>query len=100
MENFLASRPAITKLGSSMKNLSGGVFTPMGEKKTDAVIVTPPPGAATPAAGTSLLAHGAGQAGDDDFHAVRVEVIRENGAVERIVVHCQCGERIELDCLY
>lgn len=32
--------------------------------------------------------------------AARVEVVKEGGAVVRLVLHCSCGERIEVECLY
>ena len=30
----------------------------------------------------------------------RVECARDGDRVTRIIVHCACGERIEIDCLY
>ena len=33
-------------------------------------------------------------------HEPQVELVREDGVVQRIVIVCRCGERIELDCAY
>jgi hypothetical protein len=30
----------------------------------------------------------------------QVEVVKEGDKVVRLVVHCACGERIEVECLY
>ena len=29
-----------------------------------------------------------------------VEVVKEGGKVVRLIVHCVCGERVEVECLY
>jgi hypothetical protein len=29
-----------------------------------------------------------------------VEVVKEGDKVVRLIVHCACGERVEIDCLY
>ncbi|MCX6938200.1 MAG: hypothetical protein NTU80_09950 [Verrucomicrobia bacterium] len=30
----------------------------------------------------------------------RIECVREGDRITRVIVHCSCGERIEIDCLY
>jgi len=37
---------------------------------------------------------------DHDMSDVKVEVVSENGRVERVIVHCSCGKRMELRCEY
>jgi hypothetical protein len=43
-------------------------------------------------AGPALAAPGAA--------ASHVEVVKEGDKIARLVVHCSCGERIEVECLY
>jgi hypothetical protein len=33
-------------------------------------------------------------------HGTRIECIREGDRITRLIVHCACGEHIEIDCLY
>lgn len=30
----------------------------------------------------------------------RIECVRQGDRITRVIVHCACGERIEIDCLY
>jgi hypothetical protein len=32
--------------------------------------------------------------------SAQVEVVKEGDKVVRLIVHCVCGERVEIDCLY
>jgi hypothetical protein len=32
--------------------------------------------------------------------SANVEVVKEGDKVVRLIVHCVCGERVEIDCLY
>lgn len=33
-------------------------------------------------------------------HAARLEILRDGDDVQKIIAHCRCGERIEIDCDY
>ena len=90
MENFLASRPSIAKLGVKPK-ASAHLFTSLANR-TPARPVTPSPSDPSAAPATPGSA--------SPCHEPQVELVRENGAVTRIVVVCKCGERTELDCIY
>jgi hypothetical protein len=56
------------------------------------------------------LAHGLGPRCDAPRPAVsvttpgassaHVEVVKEGDKVVRLIVHCVCGERVEIECLY
>lgn len=45
---------------------------------------------------------GAGAAGSQTpgGSSANVEVVKEGDKVVRVIVHCVCGERIEIECLY
>ena len=90
MENFLASRPTIAKLGVQPKT-TAHLFASLASRTPAGPVASPvsdssdtptPPGSASPR------------------HEPQIELVRENGAVTRIVVVCKCGERTELDCIY
>ena len=90
MENFLASRPNIAKPGIQPKT-TANLFASLANRTTVRPAHAPameklplPDASETPS-------HG---------HEPQIELVRENGAVQRIVVVCKCGERVELDCVY
>lgn len=33
-------------------------------------------------------------------HAARLEVMRDGDHIQKIIAHCQCGEKIVIDCEY
>ena len=90
MENFLASRSSIAKPGLQPK-ATANLFSSLANRTT----VRPdhaPPMEKLPLPDTAeAVPHG---------HEPQIELVRENDAVQRIVVVCKCGERIELDCVY
>ena len=57
-----------------------------------------------PGGGTSLAA----QVGNlrsasvctPEVASAQVEVVKEGDKVVRLIVHCVCGERVEIECLY
>lgn len=68
-------------------------------KKTVALeSLKPPSHSAAPSAHFEKL-HGAA-AGVTAGAGTQVEVIKEGDKVVRLIVHCVCGERVEIDCLY
>ena len=90
MENFLSARPSIAKLGTVPKTTSN-LFASLANRTAHRAGPSPAiehPTAQPPA---EHLPHP---------HEAQLELVRENGAVQRIVVVCRCGERIELDCVY
>ncbi len=90
MENFLSARPSIAKLSVPPKT-TANLFASLASRTVHRAHLAPPvePPAAQPPA--EHLPH---------QHETQIELVRENGAVQRIVVVCKCGERIELDCVY
>lgn len=37
---------------------------------------------------------------EDSKHHQQIEVVKEGDKVTRIIVTCNCGEVVEIDCLY
>ena len=91
MENFLSARPSIAKLSVPPKT-TANLFASLANRTIHRA-TSPAPAVEHPVA--QLAAEPS-----PHQHEARVELVRENGAVQRIVVVCQCGERIELDCVY
>lgn len=90
MENFLSARPSIAKLGVPPKT-TANLFASLANRTVQRTGAAP------------AVEHPAAQlavAPPPHAHAAQVELVRENGAVQRIVVVCTCGERLELDCVY
>ncbi len=52
------------------------------------------------AIGTRCDSHRAGGAGATPGVNASVEVVKEGDKVVRLIVHCTCGERVEIECLY
>lgn len=92
MENFLASRPSISKLGVQPK-ATANLFASLANRTAARPV-------ATASADKPVTPVAAETAAAPHLHEAQVELIRENGAVQRIVVVCKCGERIALDCVY
>lgn len=68
-------------------------------KKTVALESLKPPAQA--AGGASHLNRIHGSAASGALGAgTQVEVVKEGDKVVRLIVHCTCGERVEIDCLY
>lgn len=90
MENFLSARPTIAKLSIPPKT-TANLFASLANRTAHRAHADP--GVEHPASQPPVehLLH---------QHETQVELVRENGAVQRIVVVCKCGERIELDCVY
>jgi len=69
-----------------------------GKKALALSALRPPPGTASPhapvASRTTKREPAAGHAGTG------IEVIKDGDKVVRIVVHCACGEKTEVECLY
>ncbi len=90
MENFLSARPSIAKLGTSPKT-SANLFASLANRTAHRAGPSPAVEHSTAQSPVEHLPH---------QHEAQVELVHENGAVQRIVVVCRCGERIELDCVY
>ena len=69
-----------------------------GKKSLAIESLRPPPqfAAATPAPHCDAL-RTATTPGASSAH---VEVVKEGDKVVRLIVHCVCGERVEIECLY
>jgi hypothetical protein len=82
MESFLQNRTVLTKAnGSEMKPADSGFHT---------LLQPPAPGATLSQADPS---------GQDETEP-QVELVNQDGRIERIVVTCTCCKRIELRCEY
>ena len=71
-----------------------------GKKTLSAEPLRPPPqfaGALAPRCDASRPAGSPGPGGATQAH---VEVVKEGDKVARLIVHCACGERVEIECLY
>ena len=90
MENFLSARPSIAKLSVPPKT-TANLFASLASRAAHHTH----PGPAV----EHLSARPAVEP-PSHSHEPQIELVRENGAVQRIVVVCKCGERIELDCVY
>jgi hypothetical protein len=83
MDNFLAGRPSLALSSPSSTQAGPNGFQPLLFRS---------PGLASP--------HERSQPGCDEHSNPRVEVIQGESGIERIVVTCCCGKRIELKCNY
>lgn len=71
-----------------------------GKKTLDAEPLRLPQAAAlalAPRCGKPAAPNGAAPANAQGAH---VEVVKEGDKVVRLIVHCVCGERVEIECLY
>jgi hypothetical protein len=72
-----------------------------GKKTVDAPALRPPappsPALAPRCEHPRPAAAGASTPGASSAH---VEVVKEGDKVVRLIVHCVCGERVEIECLY
>lgn len=68
-------------------------------KKTVALESLKPPASASGLSAHVSKFHGA-DAGGAAGAGAQVEVVKEGDKVVRLIVHCSCGERVEIDCLY
>ncbi len=91
MENFLSARPSIAKLSVPPKT-TANLFASLANRAVHRATGLAP-------AVEHLAAQLAGEP-PPHAHEAQIELVRENGAVQRIVVVCKCGERIELECVY
>jgi hypothetical protein len=71
-----------------------------GKKNLSAEPLRPPPQfgvALTPRCDATRPAGSPASGGQAQSH---VEVVKEGDKVVRLIVHCACGERVEIECLY
>ncbi|OAM88639.1 hypothetical protein OH491_10965 [Termitidicoccus mucosus] len=78
MKSFLSDRPSAGL--SSLRTTGNRVFVPLRPEPE------PPPAPAAEKCAASAKA--------------KVECVREDGRVTRILVTCACGEKVEIDCVY
>ena len=93
MEHAPSSRPSISKLGAPPRT-TANLFAALANRtppRTGMPTAVEKPGAPHPATEHLPTAHP---------HDAEVELVREEGVVQQIVIRCKCGERIELDCVY
>jgi len=60
----------------------------------------PPAGFASPHAPRCEAGRPAVSVTTPGASSAHVEVVKEGDKVVRLVVHCVCGERVEIECLY
>lgn len=79
MKSFLSDRPSAGL--SSLRAAGNRVFVPLRPEPEAPAAPSPAEKCAGPA-------------------RARVECVREDGRVSRIIVTCACGEKVEVDCVY
>ncbi len=90
MENFLPAQPSIAKLSVPPKT-TANLFASLANRTAHRASPSPKMEHPTVQPAVERLPHP---------HEAQVELVRDHGVVQRIVVVCKCGERIELDCVY
>ncbi len=93
MENFLASRPSIAKLSVPPKS-TANLFSALANRSVPRPSASPKLERLESPSTQPAVEH------LPPSHEAQVELVREDGVVQRIVVVCKCGDRIELDCVY
>jgi hypothetical protein len=69
-----------------------------GKKMLEMESLKPPAGGATLSAQVGKLR--SASICTPEAASAQVEVVREGDKIVRLVVHCVCGERVEIECLY
>ena len=71
-----------------------------GKKSFPTESLRPPPQLAAAMSGNCKSPNHPGLAQSGNDTSAHVEVVKEGDKVVRLIVTCQCGERIEIECLY
>lgn len=69
-----------------------------GKKMLEVESLKPPAAGATLAAQVGKLR--SASVCTPDAASAQVEIVKEGDKVVRLIVHCVCGERVEIECLY